>query len=56
VAVPEAAGDSGGVTEAAASTGVPVSIQLIGGPTACGDNLHRSGRLRVIGTRERITF
>jgi hypothetical protein len=51
VAVPEAAGDSGGV-----STGVPVSIQLIGGPTACGDNLDRSGRLRVIGTRERITL
>jgi hypothetical protein len=56
VAVPEAAGDSGGVTETAASTGVPVSIQLIGGPTACGDNLDRSGRLRVIGTRERITL
>jgi hypothetical protein len=56
VAVPEAAGDSGGVTETAASTGVPVSIQLIGGPAACGGSLDRSGRLRVIGTTERITF
>ena len=44
VAVPEAAGHSGRVIETSASTGVLVSIQLVGGPTA----LAEIGGLRLL--------